>query len=153
MYRLRQKASARTHESEAVVNVNDAFPSNYIKASDLGDKKILVTIARVEMETLGRGKDAEQKPVVYFEGKNKGLVLNKTNSKKIHDIIGSWEDSDWTGHQIVIYATETEFGGDTVSCVRVLPPPKNGGKAPAKPAPPPPPPAEEFQASDDDVPF
>lgn len=136
------------------MNVNDAFPSNYIKASDLGDKKVLVTIDRVEMESLGRGADKETKPVLYFEGKQKGLVLNKTNSKKIHDIVGSWEDSDWQGHQVVIYATETEFGGDTVSCIRILPPPKNGGKPAApKPAPKPEPPAEDFQASDDDVPF
>lgn len=136
------------------MNVNDAFPSNYIKASDLGDKKILVTIDRVEMESLGRGADKETKPVLYFEGKQKGLVLNKTNSKKIHDIVGSWEDSDWQGQQVVIYATETEFGGDTVSCIRILPPPKNGGTKPApKPAPAPQPPAEDFQATDEDLPF
>lgn len=148
---LQHKTPKGAKKERPSVNVNDAFPSNYIKASDLGDKKVLVTMDRVEMEALGRGADKETKPVLYFEGKQKGLVLNKTNSKKIHDITGSWEDSDWAGHQIVLYATETEFGGDTVSCIRILPPPKNAQAAP-KPKPTPPP-AEDFQVNDDDVPF
>lgn len=143
------------------MNVNDAFPSSYIKASDLGDKRVLVTIDRVEMESLGRGNDKETKPVLYFVGKQKGMVLNKTNTKKIHDIVGSWEDSDWIGQQIVIYATETEFGGETVSCVRILSPNGNGTQPKANWTPKPSrlpatitePVGDQTPITDDDVPF
>lgn len=139
------------------MNVNDAFPSKYIKASDLGDRKVAVTIAKVEIEAVGQGRD--RKPVVFFAGKEKGLVLNKTNAKRIVQITGTSETQQWTGVKIVLFATETEFQGETVECVRVAAMPKNGTQAPA----PPPPPAEpepsegelrdDFVASDEDVPF
>jgi len=100
-------------------NIDAVFPSNYLKASDLGDKSPLVTVDRVEIEPIGR--DKEMKPVIYFQGKEKGLVLNKTNAKKIAELVGSKDTDDWTGCQIRIYATETEFGGETVECIRVKP--------------------------------
>ena len=117
------------------MNINTAFPSNYIKASDLNGSAVPVTIREVKVEEVGRTKD--RKPVVYFLGKEKGLVLNRTNSKKIAEIAGSPDTEDWGGTVIAIYPTETEFGGETVECIRVKAP-----KA-AKPVPPPPPPADE----------
>lgn len=99
------------------MNINDAFPSNYLKASDLGDAQPVVTIDRVELEPVGR--DKEMKPIVYFTGKQKGLVLNKTNSKKIAEIATSPDTDDWAGVAVKLYATETEFAGETVECIRI----------------------------------
>ena len=113
------------------MNIDSAFPSNYLKASDLGDKKPVVTIDRVEVEPIGR--DKEMKPVIYFQGKEKGLVLNKTNAKKIAELTGSKDTEDWAGCQVTIYATETEFGGETVECIRVKG--ANAAKPAARPAP------------------
>lgn len=98
------------------MNINEAFPSNYIKASDLQGRDVTVVIKSVEVEGVGRDKD--QKPVVYFRGKEKGLVLNKTNSNAISKLYGA-ETSAWMGRPITIYPTETEFGGETVECIRV----------------------------------
>lgn len=89
------------------MNVHHAFPSAYLKVADLGDAEPIVTIARVEIEAVGRTK--ESKPVVYFEGKPKGLVLNKTNGTRIADLLGSAETEDWIGQRIRLYATSTEF--------------------------------------------
>jgi hypothetical protein len=140
------------------MKIGSAFPSKYLKASDLGENKVLVTIDRVEVADVGSGKK-EVKPVLFFRGKDKGLVLNKTNAKKIASILGTDETDEWIGGKVVLYATETEFQGETVDCVRVTAPPK--GSAQAKPAPPPPPTADPegdpytstFQVDDDDVPF
>lgn len=110
------------------MNINDAFPSNYLKASDLGDGTPIVTIERVEVEPVGRTK--EMKPVVYFAGKTKGLILNKTNSKKIADIAESPDTDDWHGVQITLYATEVDFQGETVEAIRVKAP-KRQAPAPA----------------------
>jgi len=110
-------------------NIDNVFPSHYLKASDLGDKAPVVTIERLEVEAIGRNK--EMKPVLYFEGKEKGLVLNKTNAKKIADLTGSKDTDDWAGCRIRIYATETEFGGETVECIRV----KAAGAEKPKPKP------------------
>ncbi len=105
------------------MKVSDAFPSNYLKASDLGGKVVPVTISEVKTETVGREK--ELKLVVYFDGKDKGVVLNKTNARKIVEIAGSDDTDDWTGTRVALYATEVEFQGDTVEAIRI--------KAPAQP--------------------
>jgi len=127
------------------MNIDSAFPSNYLKASDLGDKQPIVTIDRIEVEPIGR--DKEIKPVLYFQGKEKGLVLNKTNAKKIAEITGSKDTDDWSGCQVKIYATETEFAGETVECIRVKAP---GAAVKAKPKPEPEP-IEELD--DESIPF
>ena len=111
------------------MNINGAFPSNYLKTSDLGEAQPVVTIDRVEVEPVGRGK--EMKPVIYFAGKQKGMVLNKTNSKKISEIAGSHDTDDWAGVQIKLFATEVDFQGETVEAIRV----KGPHAAKAKPKP------------------
>lgn len=101
-------------------HVNEMFPSPYIRASDLGGQQPVVTIDRVAMEPVGQ--DRQMKPVLYFEGKSKGMVLNKTNSKKIAEIVGSADTDNWSGVQIKLYATEVEFQGETMEGIRVRSP-------------------------------
>lgn len=131
-------------------NINDAFPSNYLKASDLKGAQVVVTIDRVEFEEVGR--DKEEKPVIYFTGKTKGVVLNKTNARKITEITGSAITEEWRGHAVVLYPTETEFAGETVECIRVKPVAK-AKMSRMTPAPPPPPVDHGAPIDDDDVPF
>jgi hypothetical protein len=134
-------------------NINDAFPSNYLKASDLGGNQPVVTIDRVAFEPVGREK--EMKPILYFAGKEKGLVLNKTNAKNIAHLCGSFQTEDWTGFAIRLYSANVEFQGDTVEAIRVKAAPVNGAArhAPAAVARPvePEPPMDPI--TDDDIPF
>lgn len=136
-------------------NINEAFPSNFLKASDIHGATPIVTISHVNFEPVGRNK--EMKAVVYFRGKEKGLVLNKTNATKITQIAGSAQTEDWDGVRIMLYATETEFAGETVECVRVksVPATRQQAQPPqpvvAKPAPEPEPAGEMVEA--DDIPF
>jgi hypothetical protein len=110
------------------VNIDSAFPSNYLKASDLGDSSPVVTIDRMEIEPVGRNK--EMKPVLYFEGKEKGLVLNKTNAVKIASLVGTKDTDEWAGQRVRLYATETEFGGESVECIRIKAAGPSNGAAP-----------------------
>ncbi len=130
-------------------NINEAFPSNYIKASDLKNNQVVVTLDKVAFEEVGR--DKERKAVLYFVGKQKGMVLNKTNARKITDITGSALTEEWHGHAVVLYPTETEFGGETVECIRIKPVQKNGQRM--TPTPPPAPSVHEELVTDDDIPF
>lgn len=125
------------------MRIGDVFPSNYLKASDLNGKVVPVTIREVKTEQVGR--DKEWKAVIYFEGKDKGVVLNKTNAKKIVEIAGSDDTDDWPGVVIALYATEVDFQGDTVEAIRVRP--ATGSKAKPKPAP------EPVEMPADDIPF
>lgn len=130
-------------------NINDAFKSNYIKASDLKSTQVVVTVDRVEFEPVGR--DREMKAVMYFVGKAKGFVLNKTNARKITEITGSALTEEWSGHAIVLYPTETEFGGETVECIRIRPVAKAKMQ---RMTPAPPPPSEPDEMIDDsEIPF
>lgn len=98
-------------------NINNYFPSKFLKAADLNGAEPVVTIERVEFEPVGR--DREMKAVLYFAGKTKGLVLNVTNGRKITELTGSAITEEWTGHKIKLYATETTFGGEQVDCIRI----------------------------------
>ena len=96
------------------MNINNAFPSSYVKASELNGRRVTVTMDRVEMQEIG----GEPKPVLYFKGTPKGLVLNKTNALVIADMYSTETDA-WGGKQIVIYPARVEFQGKIVDAIRV----------------------------------
>src|SRR5574343_2039862 len=98
-------------------NFNDAFPSKYIKASDLGGKSPTVTIDHVSLEQVGKEKD--NRWVVYFQNKEKGLVCNKTNARTISQIANSPDTDDWPGTQIQLFVAQVDFAGDTGEAIRV----------------------------------
>jgi hypothetical protein len=95
--------------------ITQAFPSKYLKAADLQDRNITVIMDRVEMEDIG---DDGDKPVLYFQGKEKGLVLNKTNSNTIAVVYGE-ETDDWAGKELILYPTMVDFQGRSVPAIRV----------------------------------
>ena len=97
------------------MNVFDCFPSKWIKAADLGGREHDLTIDRIEIETLD---EQTAKPVVYFVGHKKGLMLNRTNAAAIADLF-SPETDRWHGRTVTIFPTETDYRGVTVDCIRV----------------------------------
>lgn len=101
------------------MRVTELCPSPHLEALDVGDgigAAMVVTIARVEKREVGAEK--VKKGVVYFAEFDRGLVLNKTNSRTIASLYGSNTD-DWIGEQITIYRSETSFQNKTVPCIRV----------------------------------
>ena len=127
------------------MNINEAFPSKYLKASDLQGHNINVTIGNVVTEDIGKG---EEKLIIYFQGKQKGMVLNKTNANNIAAIYGP-ETEDWVGQPIVIFEAMVDFQGKTVPALRVrAPQPKDRQQAPKAP-----PPQQQRTDMDDEIPF
>ena len=129
-----------------------AFGS-YIKAEDLASKAVRMSIERIELETIkgSDGKSDERKLVAHFFGKDKGLVLNRTNADSLHQIFGTDDYDEWVG-AVVLYPDTTMFGGKRVACVRI----KASATAAPKPVPVPGPEPESFdssEVSDDDIPF
>ena len=99
---------------------NDLFPSKYIAAHDLRGTDTVVTIKEVAIEELN-GKDGgatTKKGVMYFTEFERGMVLNKTNGRRIIALYGD-ETDKWIGQPITLYPSETDFGGETVPCIRV----------------------------------
>lgn len=104
------------------MNIDEQFPSKWIKADDLQGRSVTVTIDRVELDQM---TDGEKKPIVYFRGKQKGLVLNKTNANNIKKLYGA-QTEGWSGKQIVLFTAWVDFRGETVEAVRVRGP-EGGG--------------------------
>ena len=98
------------------MNIDEAYPSKYIKESDLQGQSRVLTIARVSVESLDQSS-GETKPVVYFQGAQKGLVLNVTN-KNVFVLLYGKETDNWTGRPIELYPSQTDFRGEVVACIR-----------------------------------
>ncbi len=96
------------------MNINAAFPGTYLKAEDLQGKRVAVGMDRVVLEAVGK----EHKPVLYFIGKDRGLVLNKTNGNIIAEMYGP-ETDDWCGKVVTLYPTKVEYQGNLVAAIRV----------------------------------
>jgi hypothetical protein len=113
------------------INMNDAFPSKWLKAADVGDDDILVTMRNVTMEEVA---DGERKPVLWLEGYDKGVVLNKTNGTNISQLYGP--DSDgWIGRQMTLSTAWVDFNGKSTLSLRLYPPRKQGFVSGARSAP------------------
>lgn len=97
------------------MDIDSAFPGSYLKAADILGKQVRVTIDHVEVEDVGGG---DHKPVAYFQGKERGLVLNKTNANIIKDMYGR-ETGQWIGKPIILYTAKVEFSGRLVDAIRV----------------------------------
>lgn len=111
------------------MDMNDFVSSEYLKADDLKGRSLRATIAAVTIEQLGQAR--ESKPVVSFVGRNKRLVLNKTNTRTLIAGFGA-ESSGWVGQTVELYAAEVELQGRPTLGVRLR---VSAQKASATPAP------------------
>lgn len=96
------------------------YPSEYLAACDLQGKDARVTIEKVQVEeVVGADGKKQTKPVVTFRGKQKRMVLCKTNAKAIAAQCESNDTDQWTGRTVIIYPTTCQAFGQTVECIRV----------------------------------
>lgn len=101
------------------MNIDEAFPSKYLRATDLEGRTKTFVIDTVAIEDVGgENKPADFKPVVSFAGDAKPLVLNKTNSMTIKAVLGP-ETTTWRGKKIEVFPSTTPFQGKMVPCLRV----------------------------------
>lgn len=138
--------------------------SNYIKGGDLRNEQgvlaePVVTISAVTLELVGQEKD--EKFIIYFRGKEKGMVLNATNENFLAESFGAPEPptaegatAQFGGQRVQIYYDpDIMFGKKKVGGLRLRSAPA-AAAARRAPAPPPPPPVEDAMPPDDDeIPF
>jgi len=100
------------------MKIGEAFPSKYLKAEEVKEE-LVVTIDRVLKEEMeNREGEIEVKPVIFFRGMPRGMVLNKTNFASIAFQCG--EDTDeWSGKEITLYAPMVSAFGETKPALRV----------------------------------
>jgi hypothetical protein len=123
------------------MDIGSAFATKYLKASDLQGRDVTVKMGRVEQEKVGD----DQKLILYFQGKEKGMVLNKTNANSIADVYGG-ETNDWYGQTIILFEQMVDFQGKRVPGLRIRAPRRD---APARQSAPR---REVITSGDDDFP-
>ena len=134
------------------MNIKTAFPSKWIRAADLHGRDIPLTIIRFSPEE-EVANDGSTKPVIFFHGTEKGLVLNVVNAETIAEIAG--EETDlWIGQKIILFPTTTDFKGKRVDCIRIRElTTQTQQAAPAPAAAPPEPTAATVPPEDSAIPF
>jgi hypothetical protein len=70
------------------------FDRDYIASFDLQGRDVAVTISKViggELTAVGGRKS--RKPILYFAGKERGMICNKTNAKTIAALFGNFTEA------------------------------------------------------------
>jgi len=85
--------------------------SNDLKAIDFKGKNLKVVISDVEERhyEAKNGQAAQDKLALHFEGREKTLVLNITNTKALINGYGADTDT-WKGQEVGLSTQETEMG-------------------------------------------
>ncbi|KKN60128.1 hypothetical protein LCGC14_0535060 [marine sediment metagenome] len=96
------------------MDANEFYPSKWLSAEDVGDKKTKTKITGIATEEM----QDEKKLVVFFEQFKKGLILNKTNFVRLKEQLGS-ETDNWIGKSVELYTIKTDFKGKEVDAVRL----------------------------------
>lgn len=98
------------------------FDTNFTGVWDLDGKERVVTITKVEPGKVGgqNGRKADRKPIVHFAELDSPLACNVTNARTIAGIYGP-DVRAWVGKRVTLYPTTTQFGRETVDCIRIRP--------------------------------
>ncbi len=98
---------------------NDALPSKYLNATDVGNKVFKLTIANVSMEKMEN--DGAMKPVMTFHNAQKGMPVNATNWDNMAMVYGD-ESDNWIGKHIEMFTEATRMpNGTPTRGVRIRP--------------------------------
>ena len=101
-----------------MANVNDIYPSKWMRAADLKGASHRITIQDVDTGLIGEGDAAKQQIILELRGDWKPLGLNKTNAQAIAELFGEDTD-DWIGQEVVVFPTRVDFSGKMVDAIRV----------------------------------
>ena len=75
--------------------------SHYLKAGDLKGKNPTLVIELVELVEFENDGKREVKPAIKFEGKDKKMVLNATNTERMMRKFGA-ESEGWIGKSVLL---------------------------------------------------
>lgn len=104
----------------ANLDVSVLYPSEYVKADDLKNKPVLVTITKIVRDKVPMsGGVTEACTVVHFKGTDKKLIAGKTNGYALAVLFGS-DLSCAVGKRVTLTPDTDTFGKDRVPCIRIL---------------------------------
>lgn len=112
------------------MKLSQMFPSKWLSSDDIVGYTPTVTIRAITVERVGAPPKDEEKYVMWFEGKQKGLILNKTNGLAVGSMYGD-ETDNWMGKRIQLYVTQVRAFGAIHDAIRI----RSAGTISAAPEP------------------
>ena len=119
---------------------------SYLKSEDLQGKVVNIQIENVTVE-LVKDADSDQKEkklVAHFVGRDKSMILNRTNADALNAIFGTDDYDYWKGPIQLFVDPNVRMGNRVVGGLRIR---AVGNTAPVAPPPPP------VAVTEDDIPF
>jgi hypothetical protein len=118
----------RSKTMTAAESYDEWFPSNFLKADDLDEGSMTLTITDIRPEKM---QDGNSKPCVFFKEDKRALVLNVTNKNSLVLLSKSKNPRDAIGMRVTLVQVEAEYQGKPCKALRIRKPPALG-RAPAK---------------------
>ena len=81
----------------------------WLKADDLKGRTVDLEITDVEVVTFGSDEAKDHKLGLFFKGREKGIVSNRTNTKRLIEAFGA-ETVGWKGKKIRASQNHTPLG-------------------------------------------
>jgi hypothetical protein len=130
------------HRRDDMALVKDMIQSKFLRKEDFDEDQVC-TIKDCKLEQVGKDDSPEERWVLYFREREKGMVLNITTIRVLESTYGGDTDH-WVGNKVMVYVDpNVSFGGKVVGGLRLRTPKKVAVKAPVKTD-------DEFA---DDIPF
>ena len=107
-------------DTPSETDLNQAYGSKYLSASDIGTRKIRTKLIKIGKAKL-RGNDGTERMrfVLFFEGIDKGLVLNAVNKDRLVAALGR-PPVKWLNASVGIYVDpDVVFGGKKTGGIRL----------------------------------
>jgi hypothetical protein len=104
--------------------VSQEFPSRFLSGDEINGHVVPVTIKEVKKETVKENpKDPQSKDVpvfiVYFEGKERGVKLNKTRANEIKSVTGADDTDHWVGQKVFLYTKPQRAFGELYNVIHI----------------------------------
>ena len=88
----------------------------YLRAGDFEDNTVMrLRIEHIRQEQIAR----EPKVVLYFDGVERGFVLNRTNLELLIEVHGDDDPQNLEGKEIILYRTLAKLNDKMVPALRI----------------------------------
>lgn len=104
--------------------ISKEFPSRFLKGDEVGDKELDLNIREIKREKVysrQTNKD-DLVLVVYFDGKDRGVIIKKERANDIKAIYGDDTDN-WKGKPVRLYTVKKKVRDGIVDVIRFKVPP------------------------------
>ena len=102
------------------MEIDDLYPSKYLRGSDLQGHAVTVKIERVALERFfdQQSRSEIEKLLVFLVGKKKSLICGKALAYEIAGICGSKNTDTWSGKEIVLFTERKLVYGREMDILR-----------------------------------